>query len=110
MKYLLQLKIYFAYQKVVALSFDNLFLYVMSYISYSSQVLTKLFKQISKEDAKNLEKKLRAEVLESWHEAIESTKTTKIPIEKIPGYLNHLQEAYEGKLNSKFYCTKKQIY
>lgn len=59
-------------------------------------MLAKLFKQISKDDAKNLEKKLQTEVLESWHEAIESTKTTKIPTEKIPAYLDHLQDAYEG--------------
>lgn len=52
--------------------------------------------KISKEDAKNLERKLQTEVLESWHEAIESTKATKIPTKNIPAYLDHLQDAYEG--------------
>lgn len=53
--------------------------------------------QVSKHDARDLERKLRGELFNKWEEKVEVMKGTKIPVEKITEYLNYMENAYEGK-------------
>lgn len=53
--------------------------------------------QVSKHDARDLERKLRKELFSKWEEKVEVMKSTKIPVEKITEYLNYMENSYEGK-------------
>lgn len=53
--------------------------------------------QVSKHDARDLERKLRKELFNKWEEKVEVLKRTKIPVEKITEYLDYMENSYEGK-------------
>lgn len=53
--------------------------------------------QVSKHDARDLERKLRKELFSKWEEKVEVMKSTKIPVEEIAEYLNYMENSYEGK-------------
>lgn len=55
-----------------------------------------LMLQVSKRDAIEFERKLEGEFLNKWHESCEVMKTTMVPIENINGFLDHMNESYEG--------------
>lgn len=58
---------------------------------------TQLSVQVSKHDARDLERKLRKELFNKWEEKVEVMKRTKISVEKITEYLNYMENSYEGK-------------
>lgn len=53
--------------------------------------------QVSKHDARDLERKLRKELFNKWEEKVEVMKRTKISVEKITEYLDYMENSYEGK-------------
>ncbi|XP_052787668.1 uncharacterized protein LOC128222614 [Mya arenaria] len=52
--------------------------------------------KVCKYDADRLERKLEGELFDKWNEKCEVVKATKIPVDTLPDYLDHMQEAYEG--------------
>lgn len=52
--------------------------------------------KVSKRDAMEFERKLEGEIIDKWYESCEVMKTTKIPIENIDGFLDHMRKSYEG--------------
>ena len=53
--------------------------------------------QVCKYDATQLERELQGELFDKWHESWEATEVEGIPIDKLTDYLDHLEDAYEGK-------------
>lgn len=52
--------------------------------------------KVSKNDAAITQKRLDEELFDKWVEGVEVTKASGIPVDQINGYLDHLQDAYEG--------------
>lgn len=52
--------------------------------------------EVSKDDATKLELGLKGELFDKWSESFEVMQSTKIPHEKLDGFLDHLQNSYEG--------------
>lgn len=52
--------------------------------------------KVSKDDATKVEFGLKGKLFDKWSESFELMQSTKIPHEKIHGFLDHLQSSYEG--------------
>ncbi|XP_052764217.1 uncharacterized protein LOC128206091 [Mya arenaria] len=52
--------------------------------------------KVSKYDATELERQLHGELFDSWKESCEVMKTSKIRVENLQAYLDHLTDTYEG--------------
>lgn len=52
--------------------------------------------RVSKIHADEVQRQLEEELFEMWNENLESMQCTRVPTEKIPAFLKHMKETYEG--------------
>ncbi|XP_052765143.1 uncharacterized protein LOC128206600 isoform X2 [Mya arenaria] len=73
--------------------------------------------KVCRYDADQLERELEGELFDKWHEKCEVVKATKIAMDRLPAYLDHMQDAYEGiddqvrkKMNGILFTTDSWEY
>ena len=71
--------------------------------------------KVSKHDATEVERPLtvNGKLFEKWSQGCEVTRATKIPIEKMKAYLDHLEDEYEGIVTSRasfLYFVSRVVY
>lgn len=54
------------------------------------------YKQVSKHDATELQRKLEGELFDKWEEGCEVMEAKGIALEDIQKFLDHMKESYEG--------------
>lgn len=52
--------------------------------------------KVSQYDATQVQREMEGELFDKWHEGCEVMESKGIPIENINGFLDHLEDAYEG--------------
>lgn len=52
--------------------------------------------RVSKIDADEVQRQLEGELFETWNEKLESMQCTRVPTEKIPAFLTHMKNTYDG--------------